>query len=209
MKAKNVTLQNTPLLINNICKHVCLKAPSLEELEKKVKRYEMLLVRCLTNAYQLSDIQLDRKNIYTILPDGYYQTSMLFSFSGKRKEEITNSKKTLEDIKKLAELESKVEECDVLPPIRHIVKNYHKTISLPIEIKDGENELNMISNIQRQFLEDLVEDKDIIKVIFMKEKRIKKAETKTIIISLKIDYDYRDIIEIPLGHTNQDDPGDR
>lgn len=210
MKTRNVDLKNTPLLVNNICKKICLKAPSLLELKKKVKEYELLLVRCLTNAYQLSKLSLDKKYVYTLLSDGNYQATMFLNFSGIKKEEISNPEKTLQYIKHLTAMESKGNDSNgECPRSKHKINNYHNKVFLPVEVKNGASETNVIADKQRQILEKLVTENDLLRVDFLTAMRRKNFETDSTTISLKVEYDYREIIEMPAGHSDPDEQGNR
>ena len=210
MKTRNVDLKNTPLLSNHICKNICLKAPSIQELKKKVKEYEILLVRSLTNAYQLTSISLDRNGEYTLLEDGNYQTSMFFNFSGIKKDLITNPEKTLQYIKHLTAMESKPKnENAMFLRTKQKVRSYHKTVSIPIEFNHEEVEADVISAKQRDILEKLVLDTNLINATFTSASKIRGTDGKIKSISLKMDYDAKEFIEIPEEHSIQDDEENR
>ena len=210
MKTRNVDLENTLLLTNNICKKICLKAPSLLELKKKIKEYELLLIRCLTNAYQLSKLSLDKNGTYTILPDGNYQTSIFLNFSGIKKDEITNPEKTLQYVKHLTAMESKSPEVHISKTMpRHQIRDYHKSITVPIDITSQDALMDVVSDKQRQILEQLVTDKNLIKISFFIAGKNQKIDENHTTISLKVEYDYRDILEIPVGHSEPDEQGNR
>lgn len=205
MKTRNVDLNNTPLLTNNVCKYIYLEAPSLPELKKKVKQYEILLVRALTNAYKLAELSLDKNGTYTILPDGNYQSSIFLNFSGMKKVEITNPERTLQYIKHLTAMESKKPEVDThKPKIKQKITNYHKTITIPIEIKPGDIEVDVISSKQRQILEKLIEDTNLIKISFFRANKQQNPNTNITTVSLKVTYNYIDVIETPRTHFNSD-----
>lgn len=205
MKTRNVNLENTPLLINNISRKICLKAPSLMELKKKIKEYEILLARCLTNAYRLSNLSLDKNHRYTILPDGNYQASIFLNFSGKKKEEISNPERTLQYIKHLTGMESKANgENGEYLNTKQQIRDHHNVVIMPVEVKEGDSEINSISEKQRQILEKLITDIDLVKVDFLMTMRKRDVEAKTTTISLKVEYDYREIVEIPREQSDQD-----
>ena len=206
MKTRNVNLTNTPLLTNNICKYIYLEAPTLLELKKKVKEYEVLLTRALTNAYRLSNLSLDKNGQFTILDDGNYQASIFLNFSGRKKDEITNPEKTLEYIKHLTAMESKnpgVYIHKTIPKIK--TKDYHKIVIIPVELKPEETEIEAISKKQRQILERLITDTNLIKISFFVNKN-SNGNTK---LSLKVEYDSREILEFPEGHSDLNDAGNR
>ena len=208
MKTRNVDLKNTPLLTNNICKYIHLEAPSLSELKKKVKEYEIILVRALTSAYKLSNLSLDKNGDYTILPDGNYQSSIFLHFSGMKKEEITNPEKTLQYIKHLTAMETRSPEIHALRPMhKPQTKDYHRSIIVPIEIKPEELEIEAISRKQRQILEQLITDINLIKIDFFRVKKQNLNNNTT--FSLKVEYDYREVLELPEGHSNPDEQGNR
>ena len=167
MKTRNVDLKNTPLLTNNICKYIFLEAPTLAELKKKVKEYEILLVRALTNAYKLSNLTLGKNGDYTILPDGNYQSSIYLNFSGMKKEEIINPEKTLQYVKHLTAMESKKREVHTSKAMpKQQIRDYHKSLIFPIEVKPHDILMDLISNKQRQILEQLITDNNLIKISF-------------------------------------------
>lgn len=196
MEIKNVDLNSTPLLTNNICKYIFLEAHSLIELEKKIKEYELLLIRALTNTYKLSNLSLDKNRAYTVLPNGIYQSSIFLNFSGIKKAEATNPEETLQCIERLTEMEYKKSKEKGESPKTKCKEKFHQNyIVLPLEIKEGESEVDIISEKQRQILERLVTDNDLTKVEFLMVTKKRNFETKTTTISLKIRYDYREIVE--------------
>lgn len=210
MKTRNINLNNTPLLTNHICKYIFLEASTLAGLKKKVKEYEILLVRALTNAYKLSNLSLDKNGTYTILPDGNYQSSIYLNFSGMKKDEITNPEKTLQYVKHLTAMESKspgVYTSKSMP--RHQIRDYHKNITVPIDITSQDALMDVVSHKQRQILEQLVTDKNLIKISFFIAGKKQKIDENHTTISLKVEYDYRDILEIPVGHSDPDEQGNR
>lgn len=202
MKKRNINLENTPLLTNNICKCITLEAPTLSEIKKKVKEYEMLLVRVLTNAYKLSSLSMDNDETYALLPNGNYETSIYLNFSGIKKEEVSNPEKTLQYVKHLTTMESKKQNITTQKEI-HVQQNkdHHTSIIIPIEIKTEDTISDVISNKQRQLLEQLITDTNLIKVSFFIESKKRNPDTNCTTISLKVDYDYREILEIAEEHS--------
>lgn len=210
MKTRNVDLKNTPLLTNNICKYIYLEAPSLPELKKKVKEYEVLLIRALTNAYKLSNLSLDKNGTYTILPDGNYQSSIFLNFSGIKKEETTNPEKTLQYIKHLTALESKHSEVHTSKSLpKQQIKNHHKSVVIPIEIKPEDTVIDVICNKQRQLLEQLITDTNLTKVSFFTGKKCKDCNTNKTKISIRVEYDYIEILQKTEGHSDPEEPENR
>lgn len=207
MKTRNVDLENTPLLTNNICKYIYLEAPSLPELKKKVKEYEIVLVRAITNTYKILNLSLEKNGDYSILPDGNYQSSIFLHFSGKKKEENTNPEKTLQYIKYLTGMESRKADASARKIItKKQKKDYHRSIIVPIEINPEELEIEVVSRKQGQILEKLITDTNLIKVSFCRVNKKHDPNTNTTTISLKVEYDYREILEISRGYS---DPGEQ
>lgn len=210
MKTRNVDLTNTPLLTNHIYKYILLEAPTLPELKKKVKEYELILVRALTNAYKLSNLSLDKNGSYTILPDGNYQSSIFLNFSGIKKEEITNPEKTLQYIKHLTALESKhsgKQSVAILPSSQK--RESHKSITIPIEIKPDDTEIDVISTKQKQLLEHLISETNLVKISFFIVDRNKNADTNKKIIYLKAEYNCMEVIQKQDEHSDPEEPENR
>lgn len=190
MKTRNVDLNNTPLLTNNICKRIFLEAPTEVELIKKVKEYERLLARVLTNKYKLRYLMLDNNGQYEVLPDGNYQASMLLNFSGCEKDEIVNPEKTLQIVKHLTALESKKHEVQAIIPKplnRKAMKSHIETKTIPIEVKEGISVDEAISAKQKQLLEKLVGKVNLKRISFL----IHKTPT----ISIETTYEYEEEIK--------------
>ena len=210
MKTRNVNLENTPLLTNNICKYIFLEAPTLSELKKKVKEYEILLVRALTNTYRLSALSLDKNGSYSILPDGNYQAAIFLNFSGTKKDTITNPERTLQYVKHLTAMESKNPGIHIEKSThKQELRDYYKSIHVPIEMKPEDIEIEVISSKQRQILERLITDTNLIKISFYRENKKQNLDTNITTNFLRIEYHYRDVLEIPEGHSDPDEQGNR
>lgn len=190
MKTRNVNLNNTPLLTNNICKRIFLEAPTEAELIKKVKEYERLLARVLTNKYNLRYLMLDNNGQYEALPDGNYQASMLLNFSGCEKSKIANPEKTLQIVKHLTSLESKKHEVQAIipkPSNKKAMKSHIESTTIPIVVKNGISIDEAISAKQEQLIEQLVSKVNLKKISFL----IHKTPT----ISVETTYEYEEEIK--------------
>lgn len=199
MKTRNVNLNNSPLLTNNIFKHIFLEAPTEKELIKKVKEYEVLLTRVITNKYRLTNLSLDNNGKYELLPDGNYQASMILNFSGIEKGEITNPERTLQIVKHLTALESKKNDVQaiILKPLhKKVMRTHMKSIAIPIDVKSGVAIDETISTKQAQLLEQLINKVNLKKVSFS----IKKTPT----VIVETTYEYDEEIEKPKGQNELD-----
>jgi len=206
MKTRNINLEKTPLLTNNIFKCVNIEAPTLPELKKKIKEYQILLARALTNSYQLTNLSLQYNGNYYILPDGTYRSSIYLNFSGKKMEQITNPEKTLQYIKRLTAMESK--KTDIKIPLKikkQETKKHHKSIIVPIQIKPEEQENEVVSRKQRQIIEQIITDTNLIKITFFKFDKQQNTNTNLITVSLKVDYEYIEVLEIPVKKSTPDE----
>lgn len=189
MKTRNVNLDNTPLLINNICKYIILEAPTKAELIKKVKEYEILLAKALTNKYKLTHLLLDNNGQYNLLSNGNYKASILLNFSGFAKSEITNPEKTLQIVKHLTALESKQRGTSSVvtkQSNKKTMKSCSKSELIPVKINPGMNIDEAISAKQAQVLEQLIKKTNLKDISFFISKKP--------VTSIKIMYKYEEEI---------------
>lgn len=201
MKTRNVSLENSPLLTNNIVKQILLEAPTISELQKKVKEFELILVRAITNAYQLYELTLDKKPEYSILPTGSYQVALIMSFSGKKKDSVTNPEKTLQYLKHLTALESKKDkETNSMRPrnIKTREIDCLKTIEIDVNQRNKEDEI--VSNEQRTFLEQFISNTDLSSITFSVISKSKDYNTGKIRITMQVNYKIRELQQQKAQH---------
>ena len=201
MKTRNIDLNNTPLLTNNICRYIFLEAPTESELTKKAKEYEILLARALTNKYRLTHLSLDNNGQYELLPDGNYRTAIFLNFSGFAKEKITNPERTLQIIKHLTALESKKHEINsIISKLQNkkAMKHFVKSFTLPISVKQGATVDEAISTRQSQILEQLLSKINLTYISFY----VCKKPTP----SIEVTYKYDEAIR---GFEEQNEPENR
>lgn len=206
MKTRNISLENTPLLTNHICKHVVLEAPTELELDKKVKQYESILIRAITNAYRLSNLTLDNKGTCHVSPTDSYKTSIFMNFEGKKLETIINPEKTLHYVKQLTGLESKKQhESNILTGTTNFKNETSHTNELIIEA-DNESEIDKkIAAKQRELLENLVERVNISQISFLTTSKHIDSKTGKIIIKITAHYKCREIKLKKEEHTGIDE----
>ena len=200
MKTRNVNLENTEILSNNICKTICLKAPTLAELEKKVKEYEMLLIKALTNKFRLLELNLYNNGKYVLLDDGNYMASMVLNFTGVKKVNITAPETTLQYIKKLTTMESKRPEILVTKPMKRpkIREHIEEIIGL-IELNPEDREPDRINEIiakqQQQLLEKIVTETNLLEIKFFITNKKQNPNTNGVTLTMNAKYLCSNIVE--------------
>lgn len=210
MKKRNIDLEHSPILTNHICKHIVLEAPTVSELEEKIKNYELILARAITNAYKVSSLTLQDNGLYHISPTGSYQAGLFMNFDGKKKEKITNPEYTLKCLKQLASLVSKNQQ--IAHNIKHSnipTKEASHTDTLVIDA-DSEFEMDdAIANKQRELLEQLISTTTLTGISFIPKSKYKDPNTGKITMTLGVNYTCREIQRKKVEHTDPEEPGNR
>ena len=193
MKTRNIDIEHNPLLINHICKHIILEAPTIAELQKKIKEYELILAKALTNVFRLSHLSLETDGSFRVSPNGSYQTSIVMTFSGKKKLEVSNPEKTLYYVKQLAALESKKQhESNIIKSFRKLEEKSIHSEAFTIEGKDESELEQKISQKQRTMIENLIERTILTQISFLPTEKNKDSKTGKISITITANYTSRE-----------------
>lgn len=193
MKTRNVDLEHSSLLTNHICKHIVLEAPTIPELEKKIKHYETLLVTAITNAYRITNLKLDYDGTYNFSPNQNYQVGIFFNFNGKRKDAITHPEATLHHLKQLASLTSKKHQTShIISPSTVVSKKAsHKTSHIDTILVEANSEAEIdetISNKQRDFIRRLISTTNLTDISFSSKFINRDSSTGKIRITISVQY---------------------
>ena len=207
MKVKNAS--SNSVLKNNIVKHIVLEAPTADELEKKLKKYETILVRALTNLYQISDLTLSRNNFYHMTPNGSYQAVVEFHFFGFNRRHIPSPQQTVRDLEQLTMLESgKKESPRVITAHLSPSKDANeKEITFETDSLDALEDA--ICSRQRQEIEALIGKTSLEHIDFLHIHKEKNPETGKIKVSIKCRYQSRALNKSLTGNSAHDDPGEK
>lgn len=210
MKTRNVDLNNTSLLTNHIVKHIILEAPTVSELQKKVQEYKLILVKAITSAYRLSHLVFKNDGSFHISPTGSYQTAIIMTFDGKKKEEITKPEKTLQYVKQLMALESKKQhESNVITGSQTLTKDKTHIQTFIIEA-DSQKQLDeKISSKQKDLLEEIIENANLIDISFFTTAKHQDSQTGKITLTITANYTCREKTIKKTEYTDIDQSGNR
>lgn len=124
---RKIFIEHSKILSNHVFRNIILEAPSISELEEKIRTYEILLAETLTSAYRLVNLNLDNDGIYHMDSSGKYRITIHMNFSGRKKEKIANPERTLKNLRQLDSME--VQNKEPLYAIR-CRKTSQKTVSV-------------------------------------------------------------------------------
>lgn len=208
MKVKNSSSNN--ILKNNIVKHIVLEAPTVDELEKKIKKYETILVRALTNLYQISELRLKRDNFYHMTPNGSYQAVVDFHFFGFNRQHIPSPQQTVRDLEQLTILESgKKNESPRVISAHFLPAKDARTneIKFGVDSLDKDKLEEAICSRQRQEIENLMSKANFEHIEFLPIVKDKDPKTGKINISIRYHYQSRIPNKNLTGNSAHDEPG--
>lgn len=208
MKKKNAEYNN--ILINNIYKHIVLEAPTAEELEKKVKKYETILVRAITNLYQIHELTLGRDGFYHVTDNGSYQLALHFHFSGINRKNIPYPQQTIKDLEQLTMLESKKHHESPSVISAHLVQARDlKSNEISFETDSLDKLEEAICSKQKQAIEHLLNETRLENISFFPAHREENPDTGKIKVSMKYYYQTRNLSKNLNGHATPEDSGER
>ena len=208
MKVKNASSNN--VLKNNIVKHIILEASTADELEKKIKKYETILVRALTNLYQISDLTLSRNNFYHMTPNGSYQVVIEFHFFGFNRQRIPSPQQTVRDLEQLTMLESgKKHESPRVISAHLLPSKYAEEKEIKFETNSLDALEEAICSRQRQQIEDLVSKSNLEYISFLPPYKQRNSKTGKINIAMKCHYQTRISNKNLTGNSSHDEPGEK
>lgn len=194
MKKRNVGLEHNSLLTNHICKYIVLEAPTVAELEKKIKNYKALLIEIVTNAYRITNLTLDQDSSYNTSSNQNYQVGILFNFDGKRKDTIMNPVATVHHLKQLAALESKKHHTShIARPLDLTSREITHIDAFEIEVENEKEIDDAISNKQREYMEHLISTSNLTNIAFYPKSKNKNLNTGKIKIEMSIHYKVKEI----------------
>lgn len=193
MKTRNTDLDQSSLLTNHICKHIVLEAPTIPELEKKIKNYKTLLVSTITNVYRITNLTLDYDGSYNASPNHNYQVGIFFNFDGKRKEKVAHPDATLHHLKQLVALESKKQKTShIVSPSTSISREISHVDTLVVEANSETDLDDAISNKQREFIAHLISIINLTNISFVPKSKSKDNSTGKIIYTISVRYKARE-----------------
>lgn len=180
------------ILSNNIVKHIVLEAPTAEELEKKIKKYESILARSLTNLYQISELNLNRDVFYHLTPNGSYQVAINFHFWGVKRNNVLEPHQTIKDLEQLTVLESKKRH-EFLPAISSHLSSTKNTNcnEITFEIDSLDKLEEAVCSRQRQIIEELIQHTHLDEIFFLHPHKKENPETGKIDVFMKYHYKSR------------------
>lgn len=209
MKVKKAN--SNEVLKNNIVKHIVLEAPTVNELEKKLKKYETILVRALTSLYRISEMTLDRGNFYHITQKGSYQVAIDFHFFGVNRQHIISPQHTVKDLEQLTILESGKKHESPLVVSAHLL---HIKEPGAGEIKFETDSIDKLEEIicsrQRQEIENIASKKNLEEISFYPPHKQVDPKTGKISVSMKYKYLTRDLDKsLTQSPSNHDEPDEK
>lgn len=208
MKVKNAS-SNT-VLKNNIVKHILLEAPTAAELEKKIKKYETVLARALTNLYRISQLSLSRDSFYHMTPNGSYQAVISFHFFGINRKHIPFPQQTVRDLEQLTILESgKTHESAIVVSAHLLPAKDAKTAELKFEIDSLDKLEEAICSRQRQTMEDLISKTNLEKISFSFPSKQIDPKTGKVSISMQYQYQTRCLNKSLTGNSGHGEPEEK
>ena len=208
MKKKNAEYNN--MLVNNIHKHIVLEAPTADELEKKLKKYETILVKALTNLYEIHELTLGRDGFYHVTDNGSYQLALHFHFSGIHRKTIPYPQQTIKDLEQLTMLESKKHHESPHVISAHLVQARDlKANEVTFEIDSLDKLEEAVCSRQRQAIEHLLDETRLENISFLPVHREENPDTGKIKASMKYYYQTRNLTKNPDEHSVPEEPEDR
>lgn len=204
MKIKKANSNN--ILKNNIVKHVVLEAPTIEELERKLKKYEAILAKALTNLYQVSELNLNRDVFYHVTQNGSYQVAINFHFWGLKRNNIFDPQQTVKDLEQLTVLESGKKH-ESLPVISSHFSSTKSTNcnEITFEIDSLDKLEDAVCSRQRQIMEDLIKSTYLEEIFFLHPHKKETPETGKINVFMKYHYKTRTLGKKLDEHSNHDE----
>lgn len=191
---KNTDLETSSLLTNHICKYIVIEAPTISELEKKIKNYKILLVTAITNAYRIINLKLNYDGSYKISNNQNYQVGIFFNFDGKRKDAITHPEETLQNLKQLELLESKNHQMPhITSPSRVVSQEVSHADAILVEANSEAEIDEAISNKQRDVIGHLISTTNLTDISFHSKSRNIDSTTGKITITMFFHYMEREI----------------
>ena len=177
------------LITNHIVKHIVLEAPTIPELEKKVKTFKFLLISATTNSYKITELSLEQGvSYYYSCEAKSYQTSIFFSFAGKRKDIDLIPEVPLENLRQINGLISKEKTVPHIIEPSLILKEFSNVDTFSIEADSTAEIDEAISHKQREFMLDLISNINLTNISFFTKSKTRNASTGKIKLEMSVKY---------------------
>ena len=155
------------LIANHIVKHIVLEAPTIPELEKKVKTFKTLLISAITNSYKITELSLGQGvSYYYSCDDKSYQTSIFFTFAGKRKDMDSIPEESLKCLREMNGLIAKEKTVPQIIDPSLMLKEILKADTFTIEADSTAEIDETIFHKQREFMLDLISNINLTNISF-------------------------------------------
>lgn len=189
MKTRNIDLDNN--LQSNLFRHIILTAPTIAELEKKIKAYEMLFTKIVTDTYNIQELSMQREPYYHVTPNKSYQIGLDIHFYGPKKENTMSEEHIKKYLKELVGMETPHDKLS--PNIKGYGlaswKNVEST-TLIFEINDRDKMENTVADRKRQILEELIIKRNLTNAKFSTIYKVVDPKTGKINVSMLVQYEY-------------------